>query len=141
MNPEFSKPSTKPVKLKFKVGDKVRITAATCRDHCDVSLHKEYEIRNVNPRATHPFCFVDDCGDDHYFTADELIHAQVNCKSNENIVVDTIQNKIVELYSDIATITNELNKLKELEKELIAKSICKREEIRRLDQAIEILAK
>ena len=141
MNPEFSKPSTKPVKLKFKVGDKVRLTAASCGNHCDVSIHKEYEIHHIQPCASHQFCFVDDAGDDHYFTADELLHVRVNVKANESIVVDTIQNKIVELYSDIATITNELNKLKELEKELIAKSICKREEIRRLDQAIEILTK
>lgn len=141
MNPEFAKPSTKPVKLKFKVGDKVRLTAAACGNHCDVSIHKEYEIHHIQPCSSHPFCFIDDTGDDHYFSVNELINVNVNVKANEHIVVDTIQGKIVELYSDIATITNELNKLKQLEKDLIAKSICKREEIRRLDQAIEILTK
>jgi hypothetical protein len=140
MNPEFSKPSTKPNKMKYKIGDKVRLTAAASSNHCDVSINKEYEIYRVLSGSSHPYCIVDDAGDDHRFAADEL-YSSGNAKVNEGIVVDTIQGKIIELYSDIATITNEINKLKQLEKELIDKSICKREEIRRLDQAIEILTK
>ena len=104
---------------KFKIGDKITLK----HSQVDTTHGKVYEIHHIHPSGgQRPYCFVDDAGDDNYFSEDEA-----NLITSNNIVEDTILSKISEYHYKIRNLDSERDQIIK--------------DIQKLTDALEILTK